>query len=731
MSILAKILKKINDWYAADVEPREQSKALRASVFITITISLLSAIYSVYVLDEATRYFTMVWLLTSIGFWISYKRRNLRNWWIKLLIALFMLVVFADYLKNVYQNPFDPRIPLTTLLVWLQTLHSFDLPRRKDLNYSLLVSFILIAITASMSRDLYFAIYLVIYLFSAIFTLILNHLSVNKIMQPAYIKKGFKFSFIAYFYIIIISSVAFVLIPRYEGLWIKSLPVSFKLPDLPNFFGQIKNPAYPSQGPGQGSGNQKMARNKFNPNAYYGFSNSLDLNYRGVLSDKVVMRVKSSEPAYWRGMAFDKYMGSEWMMTYPYNLKKFYASFLPIRIYSTRFLKKFIAPVHLVTQTFYIEEDQSNLVFSAPYAEELYFPANSVVIDNYNSIRSPVELSKGVAYSVVSNIPAFYPKELRKLKPDNKGVDPVYLQLTTTNRVKELAMTITRNKTNNYDKVKALEGYLRANYTYNLDIPEFPDNVDTVDYFLFKQKEGYCEHFASALTIMARAVNVPSRLATGYVTGKFNPFTTYYEVRSSDAHAWVEIYFPHYDWVPFDPTPGYLAILGRDKNSNFNSSILETLFKNIPLPIKQFFSNIWNLIKNVFVMFLTFNWLILAIGVSIGLFTIYMLYIFIKKHPRDINTHLSQKRNTLNSRIITAIKNLKIFLNKKKGIDIIPSQTQKEYSAQVSEIIPSIGSNMDKLSDSYNKARYSNHSVNEADATFVEDNIESIKKDIS
>ena len=99
--------------------------------------------------------------------------------------------------------------------------------------------------------------------------------------------------------------------------------------------------------------------------------------------------------------------------------------------------------------------------------------------------------------------------------------------------------------------------YLKENYPYDLSIPPQREEMDTVEYFLFEQKRGYCEQFASSLAVMVRSLGIPARIATGYVPGEYNPFTGLYEVRASDAHAWVEVYFPGYGWSTFDPTPSF------------------------------------------------------------------------------------------------------------------------------------------------------------------------------
>ena len=99
--------------------------------------------------------------------------------------------------------------------------------------------------------------------------------------------------------------------------------------------------------------------------------------------------------------------------------------------------------------------------------------------------------------------------------------------------------------------------YLKTTYPYDLSIAPQGEDMDAVEYFLFEQRRGYCEQFSSSLAVMARSQGIPARVATGYAPGEYNPFTGLYEIRASDAHAWVEVYFPQYGWTTFDPTPSF------------------------------------------------------------------------------------------------------------------------------------------------------------------------------
>ena len=366
---------------------------------------------------------------------------------------------------------------------------------------------------------------------------------------------------------LVLGTLVFFAMPRYEGMKIRTFPVSMAITNLPDFDGKIKNPGYNQAAQNGGVGKDKSnERGEFDPFAYYGFSTELDLNYRGRLSDEVVMKVRGSKSSYWRGMGFDTYDGLRWSMTEPYALRRIDNSVQPLWVRETRELKNNIVPRERATHSFYIERDQSNLVFKASYAEQVYFPTTYILMDKYGGLRSPIELFSGTTYTVISSIPQFSADRLRTVSWEllaEKPTTPNYYQVPEAlpQRVRDLAKKITQDTQNPYDAVKALEKHLKAEYPYNLDIPMFPENRDAVDYFLFEQGEGYCEHFASSLAVMARSLGIGTRFVTGYVPGQYNPLTGYFEVRSSDAHGWVEAYFPNHGWVPFDPTPGYAAAL--------------------------------------------------------------------------------------------------------------------------------------------------------------------------
>lgn len=121
-------------------------------------------------------------------------------------------------------------------------------------------------------------------------------------------------------------------------------------------------------------------------------------------------------------------------------------------------------------------------------------------------------------------------------------------------RIRQLAQEITAAADNPYDKATAIEQYLRTNYTYTLSPPVPPRDVDPIEYFLFTSKQGYCEYYATAMGDMLRSLGIPTRLVNGYGPGTFDDRLARYVVRESDAHTWVEAFYPSYGWIPFEPT---------------------------------------------------------------------------------------------------------------------------------------------------------------------------------
>lgn len=544
----------------------EESRPFRIACQVSVVLAILAAVSLEE--DGWTRGLVAIGL-SLVGAYVSWRRRQAKNGWIKLGLALGMMAAFWRFLGEAMFNPYDTRLSLAHLLIELQVLHSFDLPRRKDLYYSLLVSIALISVAATVSRTVGFGPWFLLWTAGILVAAGLGHLARFRVAESPQPWRLIRPYLLPMPLVLAAAVGIWLLLPRYDGLRLQNLPVSVRLPTPPGFSGQIANPAYPS--PAQLSGKAKMMRAgrlPFNPKAYYGFSYNLYLNYRGKLDDAIVMRVRSRIPSYWRGMAFDHYDGVSWSMAKPNKTQRYGSATPPIVVHAAiEDDRRALTARRELIQTFYVESDQSNLIFAAPEVESLYFPTSYVLEDLYGGLRSPVQLSTGMVYSVVSQVPRYEPMFLRRAKPVGPSSSwRPYLAVpdTVPDRVRQLARRVAAPATNAFDRMETLSRFLSTQYRYRLDIPPVAEGRDPVDVFLFEQKEGYCEQFASSLALMGRMVGVPTRLVTGYTAGTLNRLTGYWEVKGSEAHAWVEAYFPAFGWVPFDPSPGFVAPMNPD-----------------------------------------------------------------------------------------------------------------------------------------------------------------------
>jgi transglutaminase-like putative cysteine protease len=165
-------------------------------------------------------------------------------------------------------------------------------------------------------------------------------------------------------------------------------------------------------------------------------------------------------------------------------------------------------------------------------------------------------------YTVISHPPEPSVAELRDALPFvPPDLAERYLSLpdTVPQRVLDLAQQVAGGQETRYEQARIMETYLRA-YTYTLDLPAPPADRDLVDYFLFDVQQGYCDYYASAMVVMARAVGIPARLATGYAQGTYDYDQQRWVVTEKDGHTWVEVYFDGIGWVEFEPTAGLPAL---------------------------------------------------------------------------------------------------------------------------------------------------------------------------
>ena len=165
-----------------------------------------------------------------------------------------------------------------------------------------------------------------------------------------------------------------------------------------------------------------------------------------------------------------------------------------------------------------------------------------------------VPIPEGETYDRVTR---FWPRRVTdgRVEPLAKLADhmPAWVAVSPWADAIRLARRLSAGTTSELEVVRRVEAYLTGGrYRYTTDVDE--PGPDPLLEFLFKTRAGYCQHFAGAATLLLRVAGIPTRVVSGFATGRRTGQDTY-AVRDEDAHAWIEVYFPGYGWVPFNPTP--------------------------------------------------------------------------------------------------------------------------------------------------------------------------------
>jgi hypothetical protein len=310
------------------------------------------------------------------------------------------------------------------------------------------------------------------------------------------------------------------------------------------------------------------------PTLMTGFSDSVTLGAIGKIKKNpaVVMRIHvEGDPAraaevHWRGIAFTDFDGRRWFTP---NHDPTVISPNGDGVYTLMAAPPLRGEYYPLHYTVLMEPIASDALFVAlklvdvrgRFSNETERPDGAkhsgfLVYDKTGSLSNPLHNETKVRYQADSLVPVVPPGELRQASADYPDAyKHMYLQLPQLDpRVAKLAAQITAGAKNPYDKAARIETYLKTKYGYSLDLTD-PHGKDPLSYFLFDRRAGHCEYFASAMTILVRTLGVPARYVTGFLPGEYNDLGGDYIVRASDAHAWVEVYFPDYGWVTFDPTP--------------------------------------------------------------------------------------------------------------------------------------------------------------------------------
>jgi protein-glutamine gamma-glutamyltransferase len=294
-----------------------------------------------------------------------------------------------------------------------------------------------------------------------------------------------------------------------------------------------------------------------------GFTDHVELGRIGQIqqSSAVVMHIEIQndlQGAYdlkWRGVALSDFDGRVWTNSYHQTLLR-PGSDGSYRL-APRVDPRGVATIagRFIHYRVLMEPVGTNVFFLAEKPRSLRGNFRQVTADPGGAVYNLDPDHPISRYEAESELPVIDSEELR-LAANTASVDvSKYLYLPSLDsRISSLAEEITSRAPSNYDKAAALEQYLSTHFGYTLQLPRTLPR-DPLANFLFERRTGHCEYFASSMAVMLRSLHIPSRIVTGFRGGEFNDLTGQYLVRASDAHSWVEAYFPGSGWVSFDPTP--------------------------------------------------------------------------------------------------------------------------------------------------------------------------------
>jgi len=508
-------------------------------------VSYIVAFSGIFGLFVSSGISTLVFILAILAFALAWFLENSR-WQIKEKLGLVLILsaiplFYIDWKFQIFGaigTGFAAIASLARLILFLCVIKLLQKKSDRDWIFIYLISFFEILLAASVSISPLYIISLILFLLSSICAVIL--FEIRKTLRKVHEKTN----------LLNLSKDNGA-----ENFSAKRLPVtavalliSTMLFALPLFF------AFPRVG-GAGFGSSSAG------NRVTGFSDSVKLGEIGNLlqNDEIVMRIgferedlqRISHPR-WRGVALDKFDNKSWSKSSLGN--------------SERFAK--------TENGFYIVDfpsENKNLIKYTVYLEPLETPvlfalSRPIVISrgNFQEVRKDDEGSLKVvrtgfertAYSVVSDVASPLVEKLRNDNSEYSAEFERYLQLPENfdAKISQLALQISNDKKNRYEKAKAVESYLQNNFGYTLQLKAGGEKP--LSDFLFNVREGHCEYFASAMAMMLRTQGIATRIVNGFQTGEFNQTANVFVVKQKDAHSWVEVYFPKENaWIPFDPTP--------------------------------------------------------------------------------------------------------------------------------------------------------------------------------
>ena len=463
---------------------------------------------------------------------------NAPSVWNSLLIGAFLLFLLDLAMISRELLPAGIHFLVVLLNVKLMTLHD-----RRDYRHLYAISLMAILASAALTTDVWYVSIFVFYLLAVVWSLLLHHLTSGPpSANPARAQVSPRATwFITNRFFWLTNGIAVL-------TFLFTLVIFFILPRIS--VGVLQKPS--------GEGLRTT-----------GFSERVDLGMIGSVKEdrQIVMRVELPDQAdagkerfYLRGLAYDQYNGRSWSSgsRHRRSLGGIADGVFAVRSGANRNGYGLSEPLR---QDILLEALDTSVLFAAPFAEYVSGDFIGIHVDSMTGLHLPYASSSRIRYSVVS-------REHRLSSEDRTAAEleyasairDRYLQLPEgSDQVRDLARRVTVSAVTPHERITAVLTHLLSGYQYSLDA-ETTTSLHPIDDFLFRRKTGYCEHYATAMVIMLRTLGVPARLVTGFLATEWNEFGGYYTVRQRDAHAWVEVFYPHAGWITLDPTPTAASI---------------------------------------------------------------------------------------------------------------------------------------------------------------------------
>ncbi len=278
--------------------------------------------------------------------------------------------------------------------------------------------------------------------------------------------------------------------------------------------------------------------------------------YETVVMTAVVQSEMNLAGMHWRSLSYDVYTGRGWALSE--ERTEPIAANVPISLPD-------VTATTAVSQTVHWLQDERLVRYTLGLPQQFDQPVETIWRGQSDLVRVN---GAGPTYTVRSQLSQATPDMLRETAVSD--IPPQILARYTAlpdmlpQRVRDLAQEAVGKLDNPYDQARALERFLRQ-YPYSLEVEGPPSGADPVDYFLFEQQTGYCDFYASAMVVMARAVGLPARLGIGYTIQSTDAdgVQIIYQINS---HSWAEVYFADFGWVEFEPTATF-ATAHADPNA--------------------------------------------------------------------------------------------------------------------------------------------------------------------